>query len=124
MGNERVHPTAKAEAFLNKVLRLPATGREQDWDIEMADPNRVNEFLRYAETNTLDEDNRLDLMALIFGSLNDLSDREGAVPAEIWVRIQRLLRVDLVLYADLIKRWSIGDADPEGFAISPLMRAL
>ncbi|WP_333624732.1 hypothetical protein [Sphingobacterium siyangense] len=32
-------------AILNKKLSLPYTGTELDWDIEMADFNRINEFI-------------------------------------------------------------------------------
>jgi len=32
---------------LSNELALPFTGIEQDWDIEMADSNRINDFLEF-----------------------------------------------------------------------------
>lgn len=116
------YPTKGAMASLNRALNLPATGREQDWDIELADPDRAGEFVAYLESHTLDRDEKRALMALILGSLEDLAYKEG-VSAELWDRVRRLLREDLGLYADLVERWGPKEGDPDGFAISPLLAA-
>ena len=75
------YPTKEAMATLNSALHLPATGREQDWDIELADPDRTGEFTTYLENNTFDEDEKRALMPLILGSLEDLAQREE-VPSQ------------------------------------------
>lgn len=112
-------PTKDAIAHLNQALRLPATGREQDWDIELADPGRAEEFVAYAETHDLPPEQRLALMSLILGSLEDLSQAGGLQPA-LWARAQSLLDADRGLYGGLVKRWAGGNGD--GFSISPLLR--
>ena len=117
------YPTKEAMATLNQALRLPATGREQDWDIELADPDRVDEFAAYLENHTSSEGEKHALMALILGSLEDLSNREE-VSTELCDRIKRLLRADPGLYADLVKQWGPKNDDPDGFAISPLLQSL
>jgi hypothetical protein len=33
--------------FLNTQLGLPATGTEQDWEIEMANPQRISQFIDF-----------------------------------------------------------------------------
>lgn len=117
------HPTKEAVAALNEALHLPAAGREQDWDIELADPDRVNEFVAYFESRALSKGERLALVALILSSLEDLSNREK-VSLELWDRVRRLLRADPGLYADLVKQWGPKSDDPDGFAISPLLQLL
>lgn len=117
------YPTKEAMAALNQALRLPATGREQDWDIELADPDRVDEFAAYFESHTLSKREKHALMALILSSLEDLSNKEE-VSTELWDRIKRLLRADRDLYADLVKQWGPRNDDPDGFAISPLLQSL
>jgi hypothetical protein len=117
------YPTKEAITTLNRVLHLPATGREQDWDIELADPDRTSEFTAYLENNTLNEDERRALMALILGSLEDLAQKEE-VSTKLADRIKRLLRADTTLYADLIKRWGPREDDPDGFAISAMVGSL
>lgn len=114
--------TKGAMTALNQALRLPATGREQDWDIELADPDRVGEFVAYAENHALSGGESYALMALILGSLEDLANRE-AVSSALWDRVARLFRADPDLYADLVKQWGPSD-DPDGFAISPLLQSL
>lgn len=96
-----IHPTREAIATLNRVLHLPATGREQDWNIELADPDRASEFAAYLENGELNDEEKLALMALILGALEDLAQREE-VPAKLTDRVNRLLRSDKTLYKELI----------------------
>ena len=118
-----IHPTKEAIAALNQALHLPATGREQDWDIELADPDRVGEFVAYFESHLLSEGEKHALMALIFGSLEDLSNKEK-VPSELWDRVRHLLRAEPGLYTDLLNQWGPRSDDLDSFAISPLLRSL
>lgn len=116
------YPTKEAMAPLNRALNLPATGREQDWDIEAADPYRAGEFVAYFETHALDRDEKRALMALVSGSPEDLAYK-GGVPAALWDRVRHLPREDLGLYADPVERWGPKEGDPDGFATSPLLAA-
>lgn len=120
------YPTKEAITSLNRVLSLPATGREQDWDVELADPARASEFITYLENQSLNGDEKRALMALILGSLDDLAHEEGIAP-ELWHRVRHLLQADRGLYIDIVERWKSeisADGEPDGFAISPLVDAL
>lgn len=117
----RAYPTWEAMALLERELLLPATGEEQDWDIELADPSRVDEFLCYLESHDLSEDARFALMALIIASLDDLS-YEGDLDAELVKRTVALLEAGRPLYDDLILYWRQDGEGPDGFNISPTMR--
>lgn len=116
-------PTREATTFLNEVLHLPTTGREQDWDIELADPDRAGEFVAYLESHVLSKEQKFALMALIMGSLEDLSYKEGVSP-ELWDRVKHLLQADPALYADLVRQWGPKNNDPDDFAISKLVQSL
>lgn len=44
MDSEYYGPTRDAVEKLNEELSLPACGREQDWELELCDPERISEF--------------------------------------------------------------------------------
>ena len=113
--------TKAATAALNQALRLPATGLEQDWDIELADADRIHEFITFMAQQPLDDDTRLALMALILASLDDFSNRQ-TVPMELATAVRQVLQAAGGLYDGLVRQWSSLDGDE--FSISPLMRSL
>ena len=113
----------QAVVALGQALRLPVTGREQDWDVDLANPHRVEEFLRYFEDNQLDDETAFALMALILSSIEDLVNT-GEVSPQIWVRVRRQIEVRPALYADLLRRWQDDDGDQNGFAISPALASM
>ena len=113
----------EAITALNQALRLPATGREQDWEIELANPDRVNDFVDYAENHALSGGEKHALMALILGSLEDLAHRKE-VPSAVWNRVARLLRAEPGLHAGLVEQWGPRNDGLDGFAISPLLQSL
>lgn len=54
---------------VNRLLRLPVHGQEQDWEIELADGGRLIEFLDAFETAELDIEGRSALTLLILFSI-------------------------------------------------------
>lgn len=117
--------TREAIQYLNKELRLPSTGREQDWEIELADANRIDEFISFYENKTLSDDKRSALMALIIGSLEDLAYVKP-IDEEMWGKVAKLLCARLELHKPLIDYWSLvgEDNSDDTFAITKLMRSL
>lgn len=120
------HPTAAAIARLTGMLRLPAYG--QDWEIEVADPGRVAEFLDVYEGQPLDEDERFTLMELIVGSFDELL-AEGHGPGGQWRRIRPHLLERFDLHGYTVQYWSLPDAEDaaaaqDGFEFTPLAREL
>lgn len=118
-----MHLTKDAVTFLNQALHLPATGREQDWDLELADQGRAEEFVAYLEGGSFSQEQKFALMSLILASVEDMA-REGDVSPVLWGRVQRQLRADSILYAALVRQWGPKDDDPDSFAISPRLAAL
>ncbi len=66
----------KETEYLNELLSLPASGKEQDWDLELADKNRILEFIGVYETAGLGKKEKRALWALITASLNDAIEYE------------------------------------------------
>lgn len=65
-------PTNNSKKFLNFALSLPTTGAEQDWEIEMSNPNRISDFIAFfSETPELSYDQKHALVALILASFED-----------------------------------------------------
>ena len=109
--------------FLNKELRLPTTGFEQDWDIELANANRIIEFIEFYDNTLLSNDKKIALMALIVGSLEDLANIEP-VDQSLWKQIEELLCDNYHLFKSIIDYWSLSNEKNYNdiFAITTLMR--
>ncbi|WP_342249388.1 hypothetical protein [Sphingomonas sp. OTU376] len=71
MSAEYYGPTVAAVERLNRLLDLPATGHEQDWEIEFADPAKLGDMLRVLRTENLDEEEQCALSALALHSLEE-----------------------------------------------------
>lgn len=109
---------------LNKILSLPAKGDEQDWDIELADKNRIEQFLDVFEKSGLNLDEQYALMALIIASYNSLLD-DGLFHTNTWNRIVRNIHPNADLKKQIKSYWGQekNDATCE-FSIGPLVRDL
>lgn len=59
-------PDRAATTHINELLSLPANGQEQDWEIELSDPERVVEFAALLTDRQLNLEQRsaLALLAL------------------------------------------------------------
>ncbi|WP_103072004.1 hypothetical protein [Aquimarina sediminis] len=116
----------KKEAIesINKKLSLPYTGVEQDWDIELADSQRVNEFVFFYKNTMLSLDEKKALMSLIFASYDDFLNECGIDKNEIWTEIVLLVQSNINLFKELLNYWSLEEeTSPENyFKITPLVR--
>jgi len=111
---------------LTDRLHLPSDDRMQDWPLEVADPARLEEFVRHYAERDLEGDDRFALMKLIVASFDDADD---ASKEEAWPAIRDILRVDADLHAYTIYYWSCWDAeevdDPDQqFRASPYLREI
>lgn len=115
----------KPEAIIywNKRLNLRATGREQDWEVELADSSRVDEFISIYESNMLSDDKKFALMALITASLDDLASIK-AIGDDVMKRVVKILCDDYDLNKPLIDYWSSGanQPSPDCFCVAELMQ--
>lgn len=113
--------------FLNKKLNLPSTGVEQDWEVELADPSRINEFLELYESQTLTEPQSRALMALIIASLDSLVESSITYSGDFFYRARFHLIKSRELFIDIIKYWALTDnlsEKSDTFAITNFMREI
>jgi len=71
MSREFYGPKADAESTINQLLSLPATGREQDWEVELADPGRINEMLDALEYKDMNFESQSALALLVISSMEE-----------------------------------------------------
>ncbi|MGZ4982139.1 MAG: hypothetical protein ACXWAB_11915 [Methylobacter sp.] len=76
MSNKFYGPTAEAENAINQLLQLPATGKEQDWEFELANPSKIDEMFDAFESKKLDLDSKSALALLIISSIEEAYESE------------------------------------------------
>lgn len=69
--------TAAAEQEANRLLGLDASGAEQDWEFEFADPAKIDSILKLLETGGIDQSVRSALCLLLLASIDEALDGEG-----------------------------------------------
>jgi hypothetical protein len=109
---------------LNKLLKLNASGNEQDWDIELADYKRVTEFIEIADSANLSLPERYAIVELILASYDDYLTNEGNDEG-IWKGIVKVLDAHFELYVDTLNYWALTQETTVNniFEITPQARA-
>lgn len=110
---------------ISQLFNLPYTGIEQDWDIEMATPSRVKEFIRFYPRLNLSNSEKNTLMALIFASYDELLN-ESTVEYEIWEKIKSHIQREKEIFQELVEYWALpNEKDANNlFNITPKTRKL
>jgi len=109
---------------LSRELLLPYTGIEQDWDIEMADSNRIDEFIAFYKRGDLSDELKLATMSLILTSYEDYLGINELGNNRHWEEIKSQLKAEKILFKDLIRYWSIGEEAENLFRITSLIREI
>lgn len=115
------YPTAEAMASLAKRFDLPNHSNMQDWEYEVADSERIDEFVAAYLSGELDDDERFTLMETILQSFEELETRESDPR---WHSLLETIASNLDLHISTVYYWARLDADnpEEMFRISPSMR--
>lgn len=112
---------------ISKALLLPYNGDEQDWDLEMANPDRLDEFIRHYNDSCLNSDEeKKTLMALILSSYDDFLNKTGQEVDNKWFEIRDILKNNKDLFVNLIDYWSLDDEvkNENLFKITKLVREI
>lgn len=118
--------TKQAIDTISQKLHLSTTGTEQDWDIELADSVRIDEFLTlFKQDSSLNNEQKYALMALILASCDDALQEGKLLAMESWTYIKWVLNTD-PLYQNLVDYWSIPTAENQDdlFALTPYLRSI
>lgn len=125
MDNYPKYVTREAIESLVKKLSLPKPGPfTQDWEYEVADDTRINEFLSCYESKILNEEEKFALMIVIIESLNDAIEKSD-VSEPILRKAKELLLKNIAIHTNTILYWSLEGEDLEDcFAITPFIRCV
>ncbi len=107
---------------LCKKLSLPYSGSEQDWDVELADKNRVDEFISYYQENELPIEMKYAVMSIILASYDDYLNENVLDRDNRWYEIGKLLKSEKEAFVDLINYWAVDYEIEDFFRITPLIR--
>ena len=117
------YPTADAVASLAKRFGLPNTPEMQDWEWEVADSQRIDEFLSAYSSGQLSPDEQFTLMETIIQSFDDLGDRLAT--DQRWPGVLDLLDASIDLHIYTVWYWACDEDDGSGgFRVSPDVRRL
>lgn len=116
-----------AIALITKQFNLPTQENVEDWELMVADPARVEEFIAYMEKNNdLADPVKHLLLSVILFSYDDLLSEDNEVEENYWERIIPLADRDIDLHHDTLTYWAMwedyGMAKDDPFAITPLVR--
>jgi len=118
------YPTKEAIQSLARRLNLPYDSFMQDWQWEVADPNRIDEFLKTYKSGDLTDDERFTLMETILESFESFEGEFLTHPS--WNQVLKLLgsNVDLHIYS--VWYWSDLEAESneDTWRIAPYMRKI
>jgi len=124
----RRYPTKTGRAALAHRLGLTIHPDSQDWEWEVATPDRFPALLALYKEGGLTDDERFSLMEMLVRCVDEMSPAY-TLPEEVeqrseWQAVADLLRAHPRLHASTIEYWSVfGGEWPEGqFAVSTGMR--
>ena len=120
-------PTKEAIDKLAARFGLPNDPGMQDWEYQVADHQRIDEFLGAYETGGLSDDEKFTLMQTIIESFEDVARMGGDLSSDArWQRTLDVLNKNIALHAHSIWYWSCpeGENEDEIFYTSPFVRQI
>jgi hypothetical protein len=117
-------PTAAAIASLAKRFDLPNTPGMQDWEYEVADSARIDEFMAAYQRGELNDDERFTLMETILESFEQLPQPTGSDPR--WHAALELLDTNIRLQICTVWYWSDVENEngEDSWKVAPFLRTL
>jgi hypothetical protein len=105
-------PTPDAVRAINALFCLPAHGKEQDWEIELADGTRIPEFLSALSRERLDLECRSALALLALHSFT--YPEPAVVTSEMVASARWTIQRDGEVRDRMLSYWSDGFLEHEG----------
>ncbi|MDR7271241.1 hypothetical protein J2X20_003909 [Pelomonas saccharophila] len=101
-------PSSAARQSLAQRLGLPYADTMQDWEWEVASPDRFEDFLRAYRTADLSDDERVSLMEMLIQCVEDMQASPTA-----WGAIEPLLRAHPDLHGASVLYWAMPQEQEE-----------
>lgn len=122
------YPTRAGQDALAARLGLTIDPNDQDWEWQVADAARFDEWLSIYRDDSLSDDERFSLMEMLIQCVEDMVPLRGP-PSEVeelpqWSAVEALLRARPQLHASTLEYWSVfeGENSEEMFRVSEPMR--
>ncbi|MEI8384315.1 MAG: hypothetical protein WCJ09_29680 [Planctomycetota bacterium] len=117
-------PTAQAIANLAARFDVPTGPHMQDWAWEIADSNRLDEYLTDYQSGELTNDERFTLMEIIMQAFEDLPAPLDSDPR--WEATLMTLDSKIDLHAYTVWYWSDleNELEDECWRVAPYLRKL
>lgn len=100
--------TASAINGLAQRFNLPIDPYMQDWEYEVADSSRIDEFMHVYLSNELNDDEKFALMETLLQSFEVSSKILGS--DQQWMAILQILQDNLDIHATTICYWACGNS--------------
>jgi hypothetical protein len=115
--------TTEARMHLAQLLDLPYHVSMQDWEWEVANQNRIGEFLKLYESNELSEGEQFSLMEIIIQSVEDSETAVGSIE---WAHTLRILDERMSVHVHSVWYWAMPDEGNHGasWRVTPDLRLL
>ncbi|MEN5171665.1 hypothetical protein ABE427_02860 [Acinetobacter higginsii] len=115
-------PNTNARVALAKRLNLAYLENMQDWEYEVADISRIDDFLNTYDLNDITEDERFLLIEMLFQSFEEADDLEKDTR---WYRTLSLVENNLDLHTQTVLYWANGvESLEDSWNITPFVRNL
>ena len=119
------HPTREAIDSLARRFKLPNDPSMQDWEIQVADSSRIDEFLAGYQSGELTEDARFVLMQTIIESFELLEADLKETPG--WKQVLALIEREIDVHISSVWYWA--DLEnlefpSQSWRVSPWMREI
>jgi hypothetical protein len=101
-------PSATARQSLAQRLGLPYADTMQDWEWEVASPDRFEDFLHAYRTADLYDDERVSLMEMLIQCVEDMH-----ASATAWGAIEPLLHARPDLHGASVVYWAMPQEEDE-----------
>lgn len=117
-------PTAAAIENLATLLGVPNDVSMQDWQWQIADSTRIDEYLGLYQGNSLTDDERFTLMETIIQSFADLPTELSTDPR--WETVLETLDRNIRLHAHSVWYWATleNESLDDCWTVTPFMRKL
>ena len=118
--------TKEAIDSLIMKLNLPEKDEfSQDWEYEVSDSKRLEEFIEFYQKNELTKDEKFTLMIIILESCDEAILKDE-LSEKIWSEVEEILINDKEIHEKTIDYWSWYDNEniEDCFYITPLVRKI
>lgn len=107
---------------LATLFNYQISKNDQDWTYTIAEPERIDEYIKAYNTSITNENTKFSLMEMIIQSLTE-QDTDKLMEDK-WIKVKTLLDTDFTLHKYTIYYWCCWDTDDinDCWRITPLLR--